>query len=170
MTVIAKFKYQDGYHAPRGLAADQAASALNEVRNTCGILTAENVVNAARSKDNPLHKAFEWDDNIAAERYRLQQAGQLIRCVVIIEEKQEPYRYFTLAGGATEKATYIPTSMVVAQPDLLQDGLGRLRRELQGSLRSVEELIRVAEKNNPATTKKLVKALAGLQKAKNALG
>ena len=170
MTVITKFAFRDGYRTPKGLKADDAAKALEDVRGACGVLTAENVVNAARAKDNPLHKAFEWNDGKAAEQYRLQQANSLIRCVVIIEEKQEPFRYFTLAApGEGEKATYLPTTMLVQKPDLLQDGLARLRRELAGYINSVEELMRVA-KDNATATKKLTQAHKSMQKAKDVLG
>jgi hypothetical protein len=170
MTQMTSFRYQEGFHAPRGLSAETAAIALDDVRKSCGALTAENVVNAARAKENPLHKAFEWNDNTAAEKYRLQQANQLIRCVVIIEQNEEPYRYFTLAGDKTTKATYLPTSMVISRPDLLQDGLLRLKRELAGSLRSVEELMRVATKNNPSAAKKLAAVKKTLERANDLLG
>lgn len=36
------------------------------------------VVEAARPDDSPLHGQFTWDDTVAAEAYRLAQAGRLI--------------------------------------------------------------------------------------------
>ena len=44
-----------------------------------GLLRPQAVVDAARSKSSPLHKAFCWDDTEAAKRYRLLQAQKLIR-------------------------------------------------------------------------------------------
>jgi len=49
-----------------------------------GILRAEDVVLAAEDLSNPLHNSFEWDDTVAAEQWRLQQARQIIRSVVVI--------------------------------------------------------------------------------------
>jgi len=48
-----------------------------------GTLTPSRVVDVARSPLNPLHKYFEWDDAVAAEKYRQDQARELIRCVHI---------------------------------------------------------------------------------------
>lgn len=56
-------------------------SELLAVRRQYGMLTPVNVVDAARSEDHPLHSRFEWDDAVAGERYRLDQARQLIRVV-----------------------------------------------------------------------------------------
>ena len=60
-----------------------------------GILKPENVVDAARSKNSPLHKYFEWDDSVAAEKFRLHQARMFINVLVtIIDKKSEPVRVF----------------------------------------------------------------------------
>jgi hypothetical protein len=41
--------------------------------------TESQIVADARKKSSPLHSYFEWNDEIAAEKYRLQQAAKLIR-------------------------------------------------------------------------------------------
>ena len=43
-----------------------------------GTLTPTRVVMDARDKSSPLHDFFEWDDGAAAQRYREQQARELI--------------------------------------------------------------------------------------------
>jgi hypothetical protein len=52
---------------------------LLAVRDQHGELTPALVVDAARDKKHPLHGRFEWNDKVAGERYRRQQAHQLIR-------------------------------------------------------------------------------------------
>jgi len=47
-----------------------------------GVLLPKAVVEAARSQNSPLHSWFEWDDSVAAEAYRLEQARYLIRITV----------------------------------------------------------------------------------------
>lgn len=44
-------------------------------------LTPETVVEAARDPRSPLHDRFQWDDSLAGEAYRLQQARALIKQV-----------------------------------------------------------------------------------------
>jgi hypothetical protein len=40
-------------------------------------------VDEARDMNNPLHEVFEWDNSEAADRYRLQQARQLINHITV---------------------------------------------------------------------------------------
>jgi hypothetical protein len=44
-----------------------------------GVLTPEDVLEAARREDSPLHVHFEWDDAKAGYQHRLDQARRLIR-------------------------------------------------------------------------------------------
>src|SRR5262245_40933442 len=48
-----------------------------------GRLTPRMVVEAAKAKAHPLHDEFEWDDSVAAQKYREDQARELIRYVTI---------------------------------------------------------------------------------------
>jgi hypothetical protein len=48
-----------------------------------GILSPEKVVEYARNKETALHKYFTWDDNVAGEAYRIQQAMGLIRRIKV---------------------------------------------------------------------------------------
>jgi hypothetical protein len=48
-----------------------------------GTLTPTDVVDEARDMNNPLHEVFEWDNSEAADRYRLQQARQLINHITV---------------------------------------------------------------------------------------
>jgi hypothetical protein len=48
-----------------------------------GRLQPADVVTDARDPTSPLHSHSEWDDSVAAERYRLSQARSLIRSVKI---------------------------------------------------------------------------------------
>ena len=56
-------------------------------------LTAEKVLLKAANEKSALHDLFEWDNTIAAERYRLQQARILINEVKIIVDTQEYYAF-----------------------------------------------------------------------------
>lgn len=55
-----------------------------------GKLTARIVLAAAANRRSPLHKFIEWDEEKAAERYRLQQAMVIIKAVRynVTSEKQ----------------------------------------------------------------------------------
>lgn len=57
-------------------------------------LTAENLVEESRPEDALLHNCFEWDDEIAAEKFRVFQAGNIIRNLKIVSDNTPPVRAF----------------------------------------------------------------------------
>jgi phage terminase Nu1 subunit (DNA packaging protein) len=64
----------------------QAVKALEDKR---GRLTAQMVLQEARAASSPLHGFFEWDDSEAAEKWRLEQARELVRRVKIVVEVED---------------------------------------------------------------------------------
>lgn len=85
---------------------------LQAIRDERGALTPALVVDAARDPEHPLHSRFEWDDTIAAEKWRLEQAGQLLRIVKLPPEPGRPddlRAFVAFKGKDSHKADYIPT-------------------------------------------------------------
>ena len=67
-----------------------------------GRLNAQNLVDVSRDKDAPLHDMFEWDDSIAAEKYREEQAKKIIRSIVYtVEDKPITTRMYPSMGSNT---------------------------------------------------------------------
>jgi len=62
-----------------------------------GILYPAHVVEYARNPKTALHNRFEWDDDVAAEKYRLWQARQIIslELVVINSQPESPAEIVT---------------------------------------------------------------------------
>lgn len=78
----ARYGWRPGSHIR--LDAQRAGEELEAVRKCHnGRLEPENVLDAAKSKRSPLHAHFEWDDAVAANEYRLNQAGELIRSLTV---------------------------------------------------------------------------------------
>ena len=69
--------------------ADIFGRRIEKLKDKSGIIDPKTLVNDAQSPKSPLHKAFDWDDTSAAEKYRLQQARQLISAVEVIIESSE---------------------------------------------------------------------------------
>lgn len=80
----------NGYYAYK-VDANVAGKVMEELENTIG-LNASNLVEVSRPLDAPLHNEFEWDDSVAAEKYRQNQAGLMIKNirVQIESEHNEP--------------------------------------------------------------------------------
>ena len=93
-------------------------------------VTPEEVLEQARNdEDSELHKCFEWNDSVAAEKYRLTQARQIIQLLVIKpERKEEPQvRVFQIT---TETNNYQPVRLFLEQPDEYKALLQRAKNEL----------------------------------------
>lgn len=66
------------------LDAQKAGEALARIEKSHnGLLEPEMVVASARDEKSPLHPHFEWDDAVAAEAFRTDQARELIRAITI---------------------------------------------------------------------------------------
>lgn len=90
---------------------DELKSALEAIRasNPNGMLRPSDVVDAARNPASPLHTHFEWNDGDAAEKWREEQARQLIRGVTITLSKKEPVKvraYVSLPADRESGAGY----------------------------------------------------------------
>lgn len=67
--------------------AQRVGEALTEIKNrTKGAkFNSGTVLNAARDRKNYLHQFFEWNNTVAADKYRKDQARELIACIDIID-------------------------------------------------------------------------------------
>ena len=91
--------------------------------------TPESVLEKARDENTELHKCFEWDDSVAAEKYRLNQARNIIRLLVIkgTEETEHPVRVFQISS---EPQVYRPITHFVQDLDEHAKLVQRVKGEL----------------------------------------
>ncbi len=104
---MSAYKWKTG--SQHKIDADTAGAVCEQLEQTIG-LTAQTLVDASRPADAPLHGEFEWDDAIAAESYRQDQARYIIRslCVVSEQEETQPVRaFFTIAQQPYERVEAI---------------------------------------------------------------
>lgn len=103
-----------------------------------GSVTPKQLLEAASDASSPLHRYFEWDNNRAAEAYRLNQARSLIISVYVEADGKRPMREFlkvnldtgpiyTSADRVAESDDLVQQVIVAAYKDLLRwkDRYGR---------------------------------------------
>lgn len=130
------------YGFRRGRSAPVTAQAIGEEMERLGAndlpVAPTELVEVSRPEDAPLHPAFEWNDERAAELYRVDQARSLIRSVVVVpnEEEEEDGSPIQIAfvsvgtPGPNGQAGYIRTSTAMND-----DGLrGRVLRDAVNQL------------------------------------
>ena len=94
--------------------AQRAGEQFEQLAQTNDGLTPQSVLDANREEGTPLHDSFEWDDSAAAEKYRINQAGHFIRCILKVSEsdkKEEPQRAFFVT---TEVHRYEPIEEIIS--------------------------------------------------------
>lgn len=85
------------------VSAEVAGQVCVTLANSTGGLTPKRLVEASRDEQAPLHAEFEWDDTVAGELYREQQAQTLIQHLVIVESDSEKERQIKLVKKEQEE-------------------------------------------------------------------
>lgn len=98
--------------------AEEIAAELLRLHAQAGVLEPTFVVEAARSEDSPLHELFEWDDGMAAEKYRLEQARHLIRSVRVVSSVEDPARPFRVFVNLQDTAGYRTVAAIAGDQTL----------------------------------------------------
>ena len=87
--------------------------------------TPEDVVSLAKDPKSPLHPCFEWDDTIAAKKWRIHQARNLILSIEI-EDGIRAYESVVIEG----QRSYVPTLDVLKSESLVSQVLEAALAEL----------------------------------------
>lgn len=117
--------------------AEVAADTIKNLQASLGkqTITAKELLDASRDENAPLHSCFEWDDSVAAEKFRQEQARKIIIGIEVTKSETIPTttRLFvnvvpTAAKKQGEFAT-IFQAMVVDdwREQVLMDALKELR-------------------------------------------
>ena len=109
---MAKYKYKD--RAFTAVKAQIAGDALDDLfEKNDGVVVPATVVRAAKPKRSPIHNCFEWDNNVAAHKYREVQAGYLLRSIVVVHEQDdedvEPMLIRAFVSVESEEGRYYTT-------------------------------------------------------------
>lgn len=119
---------------------------LQAIRDEHGSLTPALVVDVARAPEHPLHSRFEWDDSVAAEKWRLEQAGQLLRVTYKpIAGKPHDLRAFSaVKGEESPTSEYVPTEDVLSNPFTRELLLRQMKRDWQTFKRRYDHMAEFA--------------------------
>lgn len=67
----------------KGIDANLALQELERIESVYGVLSAENILSESRNDNAILHPLFEWQEDVAAEKYRMQQARFILNNIHI---------------------------------------------------------------------------------------
>lgn len=123
-----------------GLHKADAQKVAAEILSIGDSATPSQIVDRARDEGSELHKCFEWRDDVAAEKYRLTQAREVVCHLVIKETAREdkpPIRFFYAPEASSG---YSPTMRIVRNQDVYQELLASALRDLEAFRRKYHSL------------------------------
>lgn len=134
---------------------------LKRIESTQGIITPISVVDTARDVNNPLHKTFDWNDDTAAEKYRLHQARVLINTVRVEILKKDVQAYQNVVVEINNKPVqgYISVQKVLSQEDLKNQMLAGVVKEIRYIQQKFKDLVELDELINVDKVEELEKEL-----------
>jgi hypothetical protein len=142
--MVYKFKPGSRYGGD-GFEPQPIGEYLERIRVKHGCLKPEVVVAHAKPEASPIHRVFEWDDEVAAEEYRLIQARALCRSVVVevqSDEAAEPVRVraFVSVTGDDNSRSYQAIQEVMQDDGMREELLATAWKELSAWRRKYQVL------------------------------
>lgn len=120
--------------------AQVAGKELVRIQKEHGCVRPELVVDESRPDTAPLHEEFTWDDSVAGENWRLEEARRIIRSVRIISPDMPPAEqpviraFLNVTATDTEKdfegQAYLSYPKIRKSPDYRQQVLNQAMNEL----------------------------------------
>jgi hypothetical protein len=154
------YQFKKGARIGSGVDPQKAGEKIEEIRERDGGIQTEAILAEAKKKRSPLHSAFEWDDTVASHQYRLIQARQLVKALVVcLEEGDEPaYVHIKVDSAGYYQSTEVAcrntdewslahasaisrlqsASVALDQLDRVAD---RVRRESAGTVKDVRDTV-----------------------------
>lgn len=106
---------------------------LKRLEKRDGLIDPHAVLEEARPEDSILHGAFEWEDSLAAEQWRLFQARSLVNSVSveILGKKQDAFHSVVVEIKGERTRGYVSTERMISDEDLKKQVKTSALREIQ---------------------------------------
>lgn len=126
------YEWRNGYPGSRGVDAQVAGEICETIRKRCGgKLMPRDVVEEAANDKSPIHPVFEWDDEKAAEEFRLEQARSMLRSIFVkISEADELINQYVNVRFADDDRCYVGIQQAVQDPEMRKQLLDQALREI----------------------------------------
>ena len=134
-----------------GIFKADANKCYEEIQQIGDEVKPEQVLDKARDVSCELHKCFDLDDSVAAEKYRLHQARKVIGNLIVVtheteDKEKEPVQFRVMLKNDTGKDSgYKQTIVMVKDEDEYSKLLEQAYRELHSFKQKYSCLSELAE-------------------------
>lgn len=109
---MAAFTYEFSIKGVHKVSAQVVGELIDELSNKGTEVTPELIVEMSRDPDSPTHGEFEWDDTVAAEKYRTEQARLLIAHIRVVreddQENEQDVKVRAFVSTPGRNSVYVP--------------------------------------------------------------
>lgn len=144
------YSWRESARIKGGILAQVAGEELQRIREKHDGITPAAIVDESRPTTAPLHPAFTWDDAVAAENWRRDEARHIVRSVrVQYEDSSAPEpAYVNVRRPADEEeksfSYYENTRAVVWEFSLYESAWRAAKGAIDSAVKSMEDLERIA--------------------------
>ena len=154
------------------IPAQVAGEEIDKIRERDGeLFSTASVLEEATPPTSPLHPAFEWDNTKAAHQYRLSQAGDLVRCLVVVNEAHPeiPEARAYVSVRVEDGHRYVSSAFAFRNTDMRAQILQNALNDIASFQRRYAELFGLAEQVDALVVRLTAEAeVARLAKPKRA--
>lgn len=134
--MVYKFRDNESFGAP----AQVVGEAVEEIRRKHhGKVPVREYVDMARPRDSPIHNTLTWVDSVAAEKWRLKEASEVISAIVVVVNEEAPTTsrapLYIGVGTAGTGSTYMRTIDAMSDQDIRRQVMARELGTLRGMQR-----------------------------------
>ena len=130
-----------------GLYKGDAEKCFSEIQSIGESASPQQILEKARDSATELHKCFEWDDAVAAEKYRLQQARQIVCSLVYKKTEEEPKEApkIRVMQHIVSESGYKPVKVIIQNQDEYSQLLMKAKTELTSFKNRYERIVELEE-------------------------
>ena len=128
--------------------AQVAGEHLESLERKHGAITPRLIVNDARPTSALLHNCFEWNESVAAEKYRESQASYMLRNLVTVSvaQSQEQSEIRAFVNVVTDDdSKYVSVSTAMGDDDMRKQVLKNALSELAAFKKKYGQLSELAD-------------------------
>lgn len=147
---MAAFEYRFATGAVHKVSAQSVGEVCEQLEKSEGGLSPQALLDASRNPDAPLHDEFDWDDTVAAKKWRLEQARLLIAHVRIVrsddEQERQDYKERGFVSTPGRQSVYVSMDTALHRDDYRKHLLEQARRDSEtfiAKYRRIEQLAAV---------------------------
>ena len=141
---MAAFSWEYRVPGLQKVSAQVAGEMMEQLEQSEKGLSPETLLDANRDENAPLHGEFEWDDAVAAEEYRLNQASGIIRNIIRITVETEEKNYVrAFVPTGERKQAYVSIATALTNEQWRKNLLEQAKRDMKSfsdKYRNITEL------------------------------